>query len=92
MKEKRNRIIDDGVMDLLRYICNYIHNLLNGNIPLNQEEKTRLEKHKDCLRKLMKKKTSDKKRKYLIQEEEFLGALIFTLVTLVGKIFFGQQC
>ena len=89
-KEKRNRIIDDGGIDLVYCICDCVHNMLNGNIPLKYEEKKRLERHKDCLRELVKKKTLDKKRKHLIQEGGFFGALIPTLATLVGKMFSGQ--
>ena len=89
-KEKRNRIIDDGGLDLVRCICDCVFNVLNGNIELKYEEKKKLEKHKDCLRKLVNKKISDKKRKHLIQEGGFLGALIPTLVSIVGKLFTGQ--
>ena len=53
-------------------------------------KKKRLESYKDCLRELVKKKTSNKKRKHLIQEGGFLGAPIPTLVGLVSKLFGGQ--
>ena len=39
---------------------------------------------------LANKKTSDKKRKHLIQEGGFLGSLIPILVGLVGKLFTEQ--
>ena len=89
-KEKLNRIIDDRGMDLVRCICDCVLNVLRGNIPVKDEEKKRLEKYKDCLRELVKKKTSDKKRKHLIQEGGFFGALIPILVGLVGKLYTGQ--
>ena len=50
----------------------------------------RLKRHKECLRKLVNKKTSYREKKQLIQEGEFLGSLIPTLVGLVGKLFTGQ--
>ena len=90
-KKKRNRIIDEGGLDLVRCICDCVHNVLRGNIPLKEKEKKRLERHKDCLRKLVNKKILDEKRKHLIQEGGFLGALIPTLVSIVGKLFTGQQ-
>jgi hypothetical protein len=61
--------------------------VLNGNIPISEEEKKRLKRHKYSLRELVKKKTSDKKRKHLIQEGGFLGALIPILGGLVSKLF-----
>ena len=61
-KEKLNRIIDDGGLDLVRCICDCVLNVLRGIIPVKDEEKQRLKKYKDCLRELVKKKTSDKKR------------------------------
>ena len=81
-KQKRNRIIDDGGMELVHCICDCVHNVLEGNIPVNDKVKKRLERHKDCLRKLVNKKTSNRKRKHLIQERGFLESLIPTLVGL----------
>ena len=69
-KQKRNHIID----------------VLNGNIPVNEEEKQRLKRHRHCLRELVKKNTLDKKRKHLIQEEGFLGAQIPKLSGFVTKL------
>ena len=89
-KQKCNRIIDDGGMELVHCICDCVHNILQGNIPVTDEEKERLKRHRHCLRELVKKKTSDKKRKLLIQEGGFLGSLIPILVGLVGKLFTGQ--
>ena len=89
-KEKLNRIIDDGEMNLVHCICDCVLNVLRGNIPVKDEEKQRLKKYKDCLRELANKKTSDKKRKHIIQEGRFLGALIPILVSLVGKLYTGQ--
>ena len=89
-KQKCNRIIDEGGMELVHCICDCVHNILQGNIPVSEEEKEIFKRHKECLRKLAKKKTSDRERKRLIQEGGFLGSLIPTLVGLVGKLFTGQ--
>ena len=58
---------------------------------MNEEGEERMRKYKNCLRELAKKKTSDKKRKHLIQEGGFLVALIPILVGLVGKLRTGQK-
>jgi len=89
-KQKCNRIIDEGGMELVHCICDCIHNILQGNIPVDEDELEILKRHKECLRKLVKKKTSDREKKRLIQEGGFLGSLIPTLVGLVGKLFTGQ--
>ena len=67
-KQKCNSIIDEGGIGLVHCICDCVHNVLEGNIPVNERDYKRLEKHKHCLRKLVKKKTSDRERKHLIQE------------------------
>ena len=89
-KQECNRIIDEGGMELVYCICDCVFNVLQGNIPLKDDEKDRLKRHRDCLRKLVNKKTSYKEKKRLIQRGGFLGTLIPTLVGLVGKLFTGQ--
>ena len=89
-KQKCNRLIDEGGMELVHCICDCVHNVLQGNISLEYEGKERLKRHKECLRKLVNKKTSYRERKHLIQQGGFLGSLIPTLVGLVGKLFTRQ--
>ena len=86
-KHKRNHIIDVAGKELVHCICDCVLNVLNGNIPISEEEKKRLKRHKYSLRELVKKKTSDKKRKHLIQEGGFLGAIIPILGGLFSKLF-----
>ena len=82
-EHKRNHIIDVAGKELVHCICDCVLNVLNGNITVSEEETQRLKRHRHCLRELVKKKTSDKKRKHLIQEGGFLGALIPILSGLV---------
>ena len=89
-KQKCNRIIDEGGMELVHCIRDCVNNILQGNIPVNEDVNKRLERRKHCLRKLINKKTSDREKKHLIQEGGFLGSIIPTLVGLVGKLFTGQ--
>ena len=89
-KQECNRIIDEGGMELVHCICDCVYNILQGHIPMTEEEKQRLKRHRYCLRELADEKTSDKKRKHLIQEGGFLGSLIPLLVGLVGKLFTEQ--
>ena len=74
-------------MELVHCICDCVHNVLERNILLTEKEYKRLKRHRYCLRKLVDVKTSDRKRKQLIQEGGFLGAIFPTLVGLVGRLF-----
>ena len=89
-KQICKRIIDEGGMELVHCICDCVHNILQGNIPVDEEEKERLKRHRHCMRKLANKKTSYSRRKRLIPDGGFLGPLIQILVGLVGKLFTGQ--
>ena len=86
-KQKRNHIIDVAGKELVHCICDCVLNVLNGNIFISEEEKKKLKKHEYSLRELVKKKTSDKKRRHLIPEGGLIGALIPILGGLVGKLF-----
>ena len=55
-KQKCNRIIDEGGMELVHCICDCIHNILQGNIPVDEDELEILKRHKECLRKLAKER------------------------------------
>ena len=89
-EQKRNHIINVAGKELVHCIGDCVLNVLNGNIPLEYEEKKRLKRYRNCLRELVKKKTSDKKKKHITQEGGFLGAVIPILSGLVGKLFLGQ--
>ena len=55
-------------MELVHCICDCVHNILQDNIPMNDEEKERLRPHRHCMRKLVDEKTSDRERKRIIQD------------------------
>ena len=42
-KHKRNHIIDVAGKELVHCICDCVLNVLNGNIPVSEEEKTKTE-------------------------------------------------
>ena len=89
-KQICNRIIDEGGKELVHCICDCVYNILQDNIPIDDEEKERLKPHRHCMRKLANEKTSYSRRKRLIQDGGLLGPLIPILVGLVGKLFTGQ--
>ena len=75
---------------LILAICEAIHNLLEGNVPLDTKQKNLLFKDKKILRKLVEKHTLVYKKKILVQRGGFLPALLpavlSTLATAVSAI------
>lgn len=50
-------------------ICECVHNLLRGNVPISDISKRKLSKHKSTLRLIVKRGEGwDKKRKFLVQQ------------------------
>ena len=76
---------DDGVIA----ICECIHNVLIGTIPLNDKYKGKLVRHKNILRKLTQKDKIENKKKIIIQHgESFLPIIIGSLLSsALGSLF-----
>lgn len=49
-------------------ICECIYNVLQGKVPLKEEEKKSLNKHKSLLRKLVRKTTNKVRKSIIIQK------------------------
>ena len=64
-------LIRKGDRELIDSVCECYLNVLKGNFPLNSQEKTKLRKHKNNLRTLVKKRVSLKKKKKLYRKEDF---------------------
>ncbi len=82
--QARKELIRKGDREFVDSVCECCLNVLKGNVPLNSQEKSKLRKHKNELRKLIKKRVSLKKKKEIIQKGGFLGAL---LGPLLGRLF-----
>ena len=88
----RKQIVQRGGQDLLDGICECCVNVLNGAIPLTDEQKSHLSKHKHRLRRLAWKKLSLAKKKRIVQSGRgFLGALLVPAVTLLSSLFSGNK-
>lgn len=74
----------------IRSVCEIAYNVLRGNIPLSDGRKRQLRKHKQTLRRLIKRgECWAKKRRYLVQRGGgFLLPLLLSAVlpTLVEKV------
>ena len=69
-------LINSADKSLISAICESALNLLQGNIPLNQDLKENLRKSKNLLRKLIEKTKLKEKKKFLVQKGGFLKFLI----------------
>jgi len=61
---------------LILAICEVIYNILEGNVPLNKNEKDILRKDKTILRKLVEKNKIAYKKRLLIQKGGFILPLL----------------
>ena len=73
----RKAVLKTADNELIRCLCDCSHNILKGNIKLNDKNKKILTKHRGQLRALASKKlTLKKKRNLMVQKGGFLPALI----------------
>ena len=72
--------VDKEVLDS---ICEVCLNILKGNVPLSPDQKRRLCKHKQTLRRLAcSSRGSEKVKRALVQKGGFLGALLHPLLSI----------
>lgn len=78
---------------VVKCVCECALNLLRGNIPLTQRQKSRLASYKRTLRTLSKKKVPlFKKRRLLVQKGEgFLSFLIPAAVSVLTTLINGAR-
>lgn len=69
-------------------ICECIHNVLKGKVPLEEKAKKKLEKYKNLLRKLVRKSTKQVRKRLIVQEGgSFLPIILGSILSaLVGSI------
>ena len=72
--------------DLIRALSECSLNVLNGRIPLTQNQMQQLRRHKQAIRALANRKTTVKRRKQLLQKGGFLGALIKPILGVLGGL------
>ena len=77
--------------DFVCCITECVKNLLKANVPLNSAQKKKLSAKKNILRQLVLKKTSQSKKRKLIQSGGFLGALLGPIISVLGGLFNGAR-
>ena len=73
--------------DFIHCICKCVQNILKGRVQLSKGHKCELSRHKKSMRKLILKKTSLKNKKKLVQTGGFIGALLPSLIKIIGGLF-----
>ena len=86
LKQVQNAMIECCDRDLIECICDCAHNVLKGNVPITDHQ-MQLTPHRHNLRELTKKRTSNKRRKEILQEGGFLGAILTPILSVLGGLF-----
>ena len=83
--KQRVLLLRQADYNLIRCICECALNILLGNVPLETQEKKRLRKHVNTLRKLADKKKKINKKKIILQNGggTFLPSLLLPIVTTI---------
>lgn len=91
-KKLRKDLLKRVPTSSIKTICECALNVLKGNIPLSDSQKSCLRKHKNTLRRLSDKKSSlFKKRKLIIQRGGFLNVLVPAAITLITSLLNGVR-
>ena len=72
--------------EFLYCISECAKNVIKGNVPLSESQKTALRRKKNDLRALSVKKTSLRNRRKIIQRDGFLTALLPPVLTVLGSL------
>ena len=85
----QKQLIANGNRELIDCICEGCDNILKRQgRPLTINEKSKLCRHKEKLRTLVKKKVSLKEKKRIIQTGGFLGAILAPVASILGSLLF----
>lgn len=82
----RKLILAKADRNLVQAICESIHNVLVGNIPVSDSDKQNLKRFRKTLHALLKKSSLASKKKILIQKGGFLEFLIPAVVSGIASI------
>ena len=72
--------------DQLSCLLDCCLNVLKGNVRLTSNQLRSLRRHKKNLLNVVKKSTSDKKRRQILQRGGFLGAILKPVIGTIGSL------
>ena len=79
-------VMKEAPPDLVKALCECSLNILKGNVKLSASQKKKLCRYKNNLRVLSTKKTSMKKRKHILQNGGFIGALLPPVIGVLASL------
>jgi hypothetical protein len=82
----RKAILSKDDKNLVAAICQTIHNMLEGNLSINNNDFKNLKKYKKTFRKLIEKSKLRNKKEILIQKGGFLQFLIPAVISGITSI------
>ena len=82
----QKRILDKASSELIRYLCDCAHNVLQGNVNISRHHKQKLKPHKTKLRKLANRKVALKAKQRIIQKGGFLPILLSALAPVISGV------
>lgn len=83
----KKSIISSAPKDLIDTICECAYNLLKGNVSLTSDQYNKLKRYRTQLRELNRGKTSLKRKRSLLQQGGFLGAILARVVPILANLF-----
>jgi len=91
--KKRTKLVRCCARDVqfVHCISECCKNVLKGNVPLTPAQKVSLFRRRHKLRQLSLKKTTLKKKRRIIQDGGFLGALLGPIISILSGLFGGNN-
>ena len=85
-KKQCTHLLKSADTELIKCICECALNILKGNIPLQSDQRKRLQKHKHKLRQLTGAASITEKKKIIQKGAGFLPFLLAPIISALGSI------
>ena len=82
----QKRILDKPSSELIRCLCDYAYNVLQGNVNISRHHKQIFKQHETKLRKLADRKAVLKTKQRIIQKGGFLPILLSALAPVISGV------
>ena len=87
-KSQKKELLKSAHPELVNAICDCIHNVLLGNVPLTKYRKDKLKSKKQVLRKLVDQKNKTPLRKKLLVQHGsgFLSSILGPVIKVISEV------